>query len=58
MMNKEFDEWFWELEGYHIRSERFWDDVDHNRREQIYEWMQTAFEVGYAAGQKLYGGTE
>lgn len=57
-MNKQFDDWFWELEGYHIRSERFWDDVDNNRREQIYEWMQTAFEMGYAAGQKFHGENE
>ncbi len=57
-MNKQFDDWFWELEGYHIRSERFWDDVDNDRREELYKWMQTAFEMGYNAGQSLYGGTE
>ena len=56
--NKEFDSWFGELEGYSFRSERFWDDVDHNRRMEIYEWLQTAYEVGYEDGQRIYGGTE
>lgn len=58
MINKDFDDWFWELEGYYIRSERFWDDVDNNRKKEIYEWMQTAYEMGYNAAKKLYGGTE
>jgi hypothetical protein len=57
-MKTEFDNWFWEMEGYHIRSERFWDDFDNNRRSEIYKWLQTAFEMGYNAGQRLYGGTE
>jgi len=53
-----FHDWFWELEGYHIRSERFWDDVENNRKREIYEWLQTAYEMGHDEGKKLYGGTE
>jgi len=48
-----FDDWFWELEGFHIRSERFWDDVESNRREEIYKWLQTAYEMGYNEGVKV-----
>jgi hypothetical protein len=53
-----FDDWFWELEGYHIRAERFWDDFENNRRQEMYEWLKVAYEVGYEDGQRLYGGTE
>ena len=53
-----FDEWFWELEGYHIRSERFWDDVEQGRKRELYEWLETAYKMGYEEGQRLYGGTE
>jgi len=56
--NKGFDNWFGHLEGFHIRAERFWDDVENLRRREIYEWLQTAYEMGYNEGKKLYGGTE
>lgn len=57
-LNKNFDNWFHKLEGSHIRSELFWDDVNNNRRRKIYEWLQSAYEIGYDEGQRLYGGTE
>jgi hypothetical protein len=53
-----FDDWFWELEGYHIRAERFWDDFENSRRQEMYEWLKTAYEIGYEDGKDLYGGTE
>lgn len=55
---KGFDDWFWELEGFHIRSERFWDDVEQNRKDEIYKWLKTAYQMGYEEGQRLYGGTD
>lgn len=58
MMNKQFDEWFWEIEGFDIRAERFWDDINNNRRQEIYQWLQSAYEMGYNAGKQQYGGTE
>lgn len=53
-----FDDWFWEIESYHIRAERFWDDVENNRRQEIYEWLKVAYNLGYEDGQRLYGGTD
>ena len=57
----QFDEWFNEMEGYSFRSERFWDDFDYAKKskdtQSMVKWMRTAFEVGYYAGSKLYGGT-
>jgi len=61
-IDKQFDEWFYELEGFVFRSERFWDDFDYAKdfkdTQSMVKWLRTAFEIGYDAGSKLYGGTE
>jgi hypothetical protein len=61
-IKKQFDEWMYELEGYSFRYERFWDDVDSainsNDNQRIMTWMRTAFQMGYCAGSRIYGGTE
>jgi len=57
-MNKGFDDWFYELEGFVFRSERFWDDFESKNRDSMLEWMRTAYQMGYEVGQRLYGGTE
>lgn len=61
-IDKQFDEWFYELEGFVFRSERFWDDFDYAKdskdTQSMVKWLRTAFEMGYDAGSKLYGGTE
>jgi len=57
-MNKGFDDWFYELEGFVFRSERFWDDFESKNRDSVLEWMRTAYQMGYEEGQSLYGGTE
>jgi hypothetical protein len=57
-MNKGFDDWFYELEGFVFRSERFWDDFESKNRDSMLEWMRTAYQMGYEEGQRLYGGTE
>jgi len=58
----DFDAWFEEMEGYSFRSERFYDDFDYAAKmkdyKMIVKWLQTAYEVGYNDGQRLYGGTE
>lgn len=58
----DFDAWFDELEGFVFRSERFYDDFDFAANTKDYQvivkWLQAAYEVGYADGQRLYGGTE
>jgi hypothetical protein len=57
-----FDAWFDEMEGFSFRSERFYDDFDYAAKmkdyKMIVKWLQTAYEVGYEDGQRLYGGTE
>jgi hypothetical protein len=57
-MEEEFDNWFYELEGFSFRAEWFWNDFESQNRDAMLEWMRTAFEMGYNAGQRLYGGTE
>lgn len=50
-MNDEFEKWFYELEVYSFRSERFWDDFEYASKsgdtKVIVKWLQTAFEMGY-----------
>lgn len=57
-----FEDWFYELEGFCFRSERFYDDFDYAAKtgdyKKIVKWLQTAYDVGYNDGQRLYGGTE
>lgn len=62
-IKKQFDAWFYELEGFAFRSERFWDDFDYAKgskdNQSMVKWLRTAFEMGYyACESKLYGGTE
>lgn len=51
MNYKIFDEWFWEIERDQIRSEKFWDDIDNDRRLEIYHWMKFAYESGFQQGK-------
>ena len=61
-IEKQFDAWFEEMEGYSFRYERFWDDFDYAKgskdTQSMVKWLRTAFEMGYNAGSKLYGGVE
>jgi len=62
-IKKLFDEWFYELEGFAFRSERFWDDFDYAKESKdnksMVKWLRTSFEMGYnACESKLYGGTD
>lgn len=62
MTDNNFNDWFDEMEGFSFRSERFYDDFDYAAKTKDYKmivkWLQTAYEVGYNDGQRLYGGTE
>ena len=49
--NEAFYDWFDELEGYHIREERFWDDCERGESGVLFEWLRAAFAVGYEAGR-------
>jgi hypothetical protein len=57
-MKDGFEDWFYEMEGFHIRAERFWDDYESKNRDAMIEWMMTAYQIGYENGQQLYGGTD
>ena len=50
-MNKEFDDWFWQIEGDQVRSEKFWNAVNKKQKQELYEFMQSAFEYGYKLAQ-------
>ena len=62
-IEKQFDEWFGELEGYSFRYERFWDDFDQAKNKNDYytvksmvQWMRTAFAMGYYASESKING--
>ena len=62
-IEKQFDAWFEEMEGYSFRYERFWDDFDYAKgskdTQSMVKWLRTAFEMGYYASEsKFYGGTD
>ena len=62
-IEKQFDAWFEEMEGYSFRYERFWDDFDYAKgskdAQSMVKWLRTAFEMGYNASEsKFYGGTK
>jgi len=41
-----FDDWFYEMEGYGFRAERFWDDFERQDRVAMIEWLKTAYQMG------------
>ena len=59
-LNDDFENWFYQLEGYHLLSERFYDDLDEYSfcvisgydqqakevKSDIKKWLQAAFEAG------------
>jgi len=49
--NEEFYEWFDEIEGFALREERFWDDCQRAKPEELFEWVRWAFHIGYLAGK-------
>jgi hypothetical protein len=59
-IEKEFDEWFEELEGYSFRYERFWDDFDYAKESKdnksMVKWLRTSFEMGYNACESKING--
>lgn len=50
MKYKNFEDWFDELEGYGLRSERFFSDAEcpdpFIKNRSLREWMKTAWELG------------
>lgn len=54
-MQKQFDDWFYELEGYSFRSERMIDDLYYASETKdvsmMISWIKAAFEQGYISGK-------
>ena len=48
----QFEDWFDELEMFSLRSERFYNDLDHTRPDSIesqkrmVEWLKAAYDAG------------
>jgi len=57
-----FSDWFNEIEGFALRGERFYDELDHltsgGRPDRILEWLKAAYREGYLQARydtmKLY----
>lgn len=49
-MSTDFNEWFNELEGFHIKSERFYESLTAFSNDALaismVKWLETAFEAG------------
>ena len=44
-----FDDWFYRLEGFGLKAERFYDDLEvfaHTDPDVIKQWLKAAFEAG------------
>ncbi len=55
-MYNSFDDWFYEIENYSTRSERFFGEAqcpDPFRKTQIMiEWLKTAWDLGKQSNKK------
>lgn len=47
MKNKfdSFDDWFNQLESYHLLSERFYEEYENMDVNRIVDWLRAAFEA-------------
>jgi hypothetical protein len=48
--NEQFEEWFYEIEGFGFRAERFYNDCEYGNTECLRDWLLTAWQLGYEAG--------
>lgn len=39
-----FEDWFWEIEGYSTRGERFYDEFMQMTPERAVEWLQAVWD--------------
>jgi len=52
MTENGFDDWFYEMEGFGLRSERCASDFDAQNWNTMVEWLRTAYQMGYEKGQE------
>lgn len=44
-----FNDWFWQVEGFHLLAERFYEEFQHDMDPpRAAAWLQAAFEAGVA----------
>lgn len=51
MKYKEFDDWFWEIENYATRGERFSDELKDMEFKRGIEWLRAAWECAREQGK-------
>lgn len=52
-----FEDWFYEPEGFCIKAERFYEDIDvfaRKKPEVLVEWLRSAFEADLQSDQTNY----
>jgi hypothetical protein len=44
--SNKFDQWWNQMEGFSLRAERFYDDVDSGDHAQLVRWLRAAYMQG------------
>ena len=52
-LNQQFDEYFHQLEGFCLRSERFYEDVKTADPDMMTRWLRAAFMQGAESALKI-----
>ena len=47
-----FDDWFYEMEGFGFRAERCASDFDSQNWTAMVEWLRTAYQTGYESAKE------
>lgn len=45
-MGKTFEDWLYEMEGFHVRAERILDDLEGADVKRLRDWLLAAFNAG------------
>jgi hypothetical protein len=49
--NEKFEDWFYEMEGFGFRAERFYNDCEYGNNECLRNWLKAAYDMGFEAGR-------
>lgn len=52
MKYKTFDDWFWEIEGFATRGERFFEELKHMDDKRALEWLKACWECAQGENEK------
>ena len=53
MTYQKFDDWFWELENYSTRGDRFYEEFAHLSeadQKRMFEWLSAAWDCARSKG--------